>query len=760
MISVMELGTGTYEYLNKEIFNEQGFDTAWLKAQSPEELNGIIHPDDREKLTGYFQQFSSASDQDIITTECRARDKKGLWKWFLVRGRVFQRDEAGAATHVLNIVKNITERKRSEQEFRESQQVLQSVFNAVPGSVAVFKIIKNEQNKAEDFEFFMLNDFVFKKNLAGIDIIGKRYSEIFPAIKENGVLDKFTEAANKGEPAKFEIFYSGDGINKWLSFSAVKMDDLFIVTTEDITERRSIEEQIKEDAHFIGQVMDTTPDIIFIMDLNTRQVIYCNRQVAADLGYSRTQIAAMKNPIFDIMYEEDVPTMIEHLKRMQLLRHDDKIVEIEYRLVNARGVINSFRDRNVVFKRNSRNTPVEKIGISQNITEERLQHERLITNLDIIAQAEEIAQMGSWEYDIQAASFKWSDGMYRLFNLSNKQSVTPAIYFEYTPMKEHAVVSRIVNKIQNEFESFEEIITLLPDGQAKKIVKIKAMVIKDKRNQPVKVVGVDLDITHQLKAADEINQLNRALLIKNRDLESLNEELKTFNNVAARDFKETIQTLYTNLEYIVSKEGRILSDTSKANIRRAQSAIQKMKLLTDDINNYLQLYEKPVYKLMIDPNAIVEEVIARSEGKIDRAAATIELNQLPTLYADPVLFAMLISHLLDNALKFRKLAVSTTIKIKHSLADEMNAIPEAIHDMSYTIISVSDTGIGFNEEYAEKIFELFFRLEEKGKYKGSGIGLAVCKKIMALHNGFITAESSPAAGSTFNCYFPGRESTQ
>ena len=84
----------------------------------------------------------------------------------------------------------------------------------------------------------------------------------------------------------------------------------------------------------------------------------------------------------------------------------------------------------------------------------------------------------------------------------------------------------------------------------------------------------------------------------------------------------------------------------------------------------------------------------------------------------------------------------------------MNAVEEAIKNIRYTIISVFDNGIGFPEEHSEKLFEIFFRVESRGKYKGSGIGLAVCKKIMSMHGGFIIAESSLSVGSTFSCYFP------
>ena len=257
-----------------------------------------------------------------------------------------------------------------------------------------------------------------------------------------------------------------------------------------------------------------------------------------------------------------------------------------------------------------------------------------------------------------------------------------------------------------------------------------------------------------MSATNKISDLNRELSVKNEDLQSLNNELKIFNNITANDYKETLQTLYTNLEFIASKEARNLSDAAKANIRRAQSAIQKMKLLTSDINMYLELYENPVILSPVDPNEILQTVLSREQKKIEQHSAEIEITHFPILPSHPVLLSQLFSSLIDNAIKFRKVVLPPVIKIKYSQADEMNSIPLAVKNMPYGIISVSDNGIGFTEEEAERIFDLFYRASDTVKYKGSGIGLSMCKKIMSLHGGFITAEGARAHGATINCYFP------
>jgi len=674
-----------------------------------------------------------------------------------------EKNNKGEIETVLDIARDMTEQKNAEQEIKSQALYISQVAQVVPEIITVVELPSRKILYSNN-ENLALNGFN-REELLQMSLDERKqlvHPDDGPALGE--YWDSFLSLAD-GETTMFEYrMRSIAGEWLWLHArgqvferNAEGKPAKVLNVLQDITERKKAEQQIKENAHFIRQVMDTTPDIIYIMDLSTRQMIYCNRQIAADLGYTKTQIAAMENPLFNIMHKEDIPVITDHLKKMKTVTQDDKVFEVEYRLINAKGAINWFCDRSAVFRRNGRKVPVEKIGITQNITKEKLREEQIITDLDIIAQAEEIAEMGSWEYDILTGSFKWSKGMYQLFNLPKNKKVIPDIYFDYTPEEEHVVVKKVVDNIRYEFTPFEEIITLIPEGQEEKIVKIKAVVIKDKKKRPVKIVGVDLNITHQIKAAREISSLNKILLARNRDLEELNGELKTFNTMVSRDYKETIQILYTNLEYIVSKEARNLSDTSKANIRRAQSAIQRMKLLTEDINAYLGLHDIAINKSLINPNQIVADVVLQLKGKIEQAGATIELTDLPSLYADPLLFSILVTNLLDNSLKFRKLAFPSIIKIKYSQADEMNAISGAISNMPYIIVSISDNGIGFREEEAENIFELFVRLQEGGKYKGSGIGLAICKKIMAMHNGFITAESVPATGSTFNCYFPSRE---
>jgi signal transduction histidine kinase len=157
---------------------------------------------------------------------------------------------------------------------------------------------------------------------------------------------------------------------------------------------------------------------------------------------------------------------------------------------------------------------------------------------------------------------------------------------------------------------------------------------------------------------------------------------------------------------------------------------------------------------MIEPDEIINEILLRLGDKLEELNAQVEFKDLYPVMADPQLFSRLLSLLIDHGLKSRKMAVTPKLRIRSSKADELNSIPTAKKNMPYTILSVSDNGTGFTESEAEHIFELFHGLRSENKGKGSGVGLAICRKIMELHGGFITAEAVRAVGATFNCYFP------
>lgn len=266
--------------------------------------------------------------------------------------------------------------------------------------------------------------------------------------------------------------------------------------------------------------------------------------------------------------------------------------------------------------------------------------------------------------------------------------------------------------------------------------------------------GLVIDITNAKLAEEKIHALSKSLSIKNRALESANSEIKTFSSIASNDYKETLQMLYTNLEFILTKDARNLSDAGKGNLRKMQASIQKLKLLTDDIVSFSNIHIKEEEPEDVDLDMLLKTLLEDMHTKIEEEHAKITADTLPHISGFPQLLSLLFHHLLDNALKFRKREVPPVIRIEYEKVSGKSLGYTEREDLLFHQLSVIDNGIGFDNSESEKLFLMFYRIHEKNRYKGSGIGLAICKKIMDLHHGFIKAEGEVNKGATFSCYFP------
>lgn len=513
--------------------------------------------------------------------------------------------------------------------------------------------------------------------------------------------------------------------------------------------------QIKEpltDPYFIQRMVNVTPDIIYVMDLGSLELLYCNRPVAEDLGYRADEIMQLKHPMLSLMHKQDRPRMLKHLNDMRTAE-DGQIKEIEYRMKHADNTFRWFLDRDSVFKRNETGIATEKIGIAQDITLRKLAQEEVIRQHALQKQSEELALTGSWDYEIATQQFYWSDGMYSLFGIERRSVVQPSIYLEYAVLEDQEIAVKICSCIETSFMPFEETLRIDVGGRVRTIL-VKAEPGTDEKSIPKQMLGVDMDITRSIEAAGKIRKLNHALKSKNRELESLNTEIKTFASVATINYKAPLATLYTSIEYIIKKDARQLSDSSKANLRKSQGAIQKMKLITEDIINYFGIGMRYSKMSVVNVNQLVRSVLVGLEPRIRNADAKIEVGELPDVQAVLSLMQLLFQYLIENAIKFRRDDVQPVIQIRACTGEGLPGESNNVDGESYIAISIKDNGIGFRPEDQDKLFTMFGKLNDSNKYRGSGIGLAICKKIMEIHKGYIRGEGSPDKGATFTVYFP------
>ena len=272
------------------------------------------------------------------------------------------------------------------------------------------------------------------------------------------------------------------------------------------------------------------------------------------------------------------------------------------------------------------------------------------------------------------------------------------------------------------------------------------------------ILSITHDITELKKAADKFKRLNRSLEQKNKELEKSNNELVSFSYVASHDLQEPLRKIRTFSERLLEKEWNNLSDTGKDYLKRMDAASLRMQKLIEDLLALSRTSTIPKNFELIDLDLLLKDVKLNLKESIEELNAEIISDNLPHAHVIPIQFQQLLENLLLNSLKYRRPEEVPRIHItcQRVDADSLPVVPEERFSKFFHL-TVKDNGIGFEQQYAEKIFEIFQRLHGKQEYSGTGIGLAICRKTMQNHNGFIHAEGTPGEGATFHVYLPVRE---
>lgn len=273
--------------------------------------------------------------------------------------------------------------------------------------------------------------------------------------------------------------------------------------------------------------------------------------------------------------------------------------------------------------------------------------------------------------------------------------------------------------------------------------------LRDADNQPIGVMNIMHDVSHRLKAEMQLARLNEELEKKYQQLQEANQSLLAFTNLASREIQEPVRNIYTSLEMLAQKEGNSLTPWSRGNLRKMQASLNRINLLLADLLSISHVTEQTQKSAAVDLNEIVAKVIKEMNPRLEAKDAWVKIGKLPTINGYPEMLKYLLHHLIENALKFQQQDQQPQIAISSEHAEAT--------DHSYHKLCVSDNGIGLDTSESAVIFEMFRRLHPE-KFKGSGIGLALCKKIMELHGGSIYAEGVPGKGATICCLFPATES--
>jgi len=474
------------------------------------------------------------------------------------------------------------------------------------------------------------------------------------------------------------------------------------------------------------------------------------------LGYEPQEFEANLERYLQSIHPEDLEMVQSQSKDIL----DKKVLpNYTYRIIKKDGEIRFFHATGILIKNNFDEDVI--VGTTQDVTEQQEYTENIKkTNQELVdynkkltiydessRQAEILGKYGSWTYNYETAQFSFSDNKFRLLGFE-PQSFEPTFErkLEFVHPDDKNIIIAGNKSIFEQKElppiNFRIIKT---DGKIRHF-RTSATLYVDSRGAK-NMIGTTQDITDDVMNNHILNQ-------KNLELERSNKELIEFNYAASHDLQEPLRKIQTFISRISELEADNLSEKGKSYLDRIVNSSTRMRVLIDDLLQYSRTNKSDALFAEIDLNTVLEEVKSEFSETIEDNRATINAPKLPVIKGISYQIHQLFANLIGNSIKYKKPDEDPTITITYELAKtkEDNILDES-HSRFHKIV-FKDNGIGFEQEHAEKIFLLFNRLHGKAEYPGTGVGLAICKKIISNHNGYIKAIGTPNEGARIIIYIP------
>ncbi len=495
---------------------------------------------------------------------------------------------------------------------------------------------------------------------------------------------------------------------------------------------------------------------IWILDYHTDTYQYSDNQYSL-LGYEPQSFTADYGSFTKNVHRDDLHYVRSKYAEMV---QNGNMAPFRYRIVREDGVVKYLH---VVGK--SVTSPNEDrilLGITMDVTSEienQLQLEKvnaILTDRNInlnvakktFEEAEKIGHFGTLQWILENDRFVLSENLVRLFGFESED-------FDHHPRSLLKTVHpQDVKLLNDRIAAITELQDISPftfrilrnTDQKLLYIDVTCKIIRDSEIGDY-FLFILQDATAEVLDKNDIEE-------KNRILEAKNSELQAFNYFASHDLQEPLRKIQTFISRLRDKEYERLSDTGKQYLERIQSSSGRMRLLILDLLQFSRTTSAEQVYETADLNQLMFNALEELHHPIEENKAVVKVEIMPVLNVVPFQIQQLFINLISNSLKYSRENVTPeiTVTVQRVLSEE-EALPHKPGHFFYKMV-FTDNGIGFEQQYAEKIFTLFSRLHGKLEYEGTGIGLAICKKIVENHSGYIHAVGTPGQGSVFTVYLP------
>lgn len=498
------------------------------------------------------------------------------------------------------------------------------------------------------------------------------------------------------------------------------------------------------------KLVDFLPMIVYISDPENKQVNYINKRITDLLGYSHDDIKDWKDGFMHIVFKDDVDSVQKELAQLVALK-DDKTHSYNSRLINKKGEFRYFKTLGVPFKRDEDGKASSLLFFLEDITEQTVSENELKQARTLMNDTEMMLHYGLYTYDVRNDYITWSDGLYEIFEFETDKrpgKISIDFFLDYIRDDDREWYQNVLKDSIEKKRNLEcEYHIITAKGNKKTISTIGKVVLDDSGNVD-KIIGSIRDISTIRLYEDE---LKKNLIELNRS----NKELEEFAYVASHDMQEPLRKITTFSERLQNKYKKELSTEASNYLDRISAAALNMRILIDNLLEFSRIGTDKGEVEKIDLNNILNQVIKDLELKIEESKVNITIGNLPDILGRPSQMLQLFNNLISNAIKFRNENNNSRITITSKKIDRHELEKyHLLNGKSYYKIDVADNGIGFSNDYKERIFLIFQRLHGKSEYAGSGIGLSICKKIVEHCHGIIYANGAINEGATFTMILP------
>jgi PAS domain S-box-containing protein len=520
---------------------------------------------------------------------------------------------------------------------------------------------------------------------------------------------------------------------RWTAYWS-ENDKLVFCVAHDITERKLAEDQLRQSQEWLAAMFEASHDGIVVEE--NEHMVFVNRRYLQMYGYTdAAQVLGKHISLFQT--PEDNIRMMEYGKKRA--RGEAVPSVYEFNGVNKKGSVINFEASISTFTSGGK---FYIVTAQKNITERKLAEEKL-TQLSSIVDSSNDAIIST---DLDSIIISWNNGAVRLYGYAPREAIGKNVLLLFPPGREDEE-SRIMERIRSG-ESVEhyETVRVKKDGWATDV----SLTISPIKNAAGEITGaskIARDITERKRTEEKLKDFAA-------QLERSNGELQDFASVASHDLQEPLRKVQAFGDRLQAKCGDSLNEEGRDYLERMQNAAGRMQILINDLLILSRVTTQTQPFTTVNLRGITEEVLSDLETRIETTNGTIEIGELATIEADPTQMRQLLQNLIGNALKFNRPGVSPVVKISGQICHDLAADNgETAAGVTYCL-TVEDNGIGFEDKHVEKIFKVFQRLHSRSEYEGTGIGLAVCRKIAERHGGKITAHSVPGEGTTFTVILP------